>query len=141
MEIKERYHELSGRELTLSDFSSIVDLKNQCLIELNQEYQYLCDVLIIDIYIDNHLFDDALAIAMKSLHIIDTVVFKNIYLSFLERIIFIYFQKKNFKSAYRYAFLKRNYLNLDNHDEVNRWYLEMAYIYAELNQRDKASSH
>ncbi|MDD3106742.1 MAG: hypothetical protein PHP65_02920, partial [Bacilli bacterium] len=80
-------------------------------------------------------------IAMKSLNIIDKVVFKNIYLSFLERIIFIYFQKKNFKSAYRYAFLKRNYLNLDNHDEVNRWYLEMAYIYAELNQRDKASSH
>ena len=27
---------------------------------------------------------------------------------------------------------------MDNIDEVNRWYLEMAYIYAALNQKDKA---
>ncbi|MGD9604590.1 MAG: hypothetical protein AB7V00_00360 [Bacilli bacterium] len=141
MEIKERYDELAKRSLSLADFSQIVDLKNQCILALNQEYQYLCDILIIDIYIDNHLFDDALSLALKTFNIIDSVVFQKIYISFLDHIIFIYFQKKNFKSAYRYTFLKRNYLNLEDHDEVNRWYLEMAYIDAELNQKDKASQH
>ena len=37
--------------------------------------------------------------------------------------------------------MKRNALDLENVDEVNRWYLEMAYIYAELNQKDKALLH
>jgi len=138
MEIRDRYKELTAQELTLQDFSKIVDLKKQCTMEMNREYTFLCDILIIDIYINERLFDDALAIVLKSVNYIDSVVFQKVYISFLERIIFIYIQKRNFKSAYRYAFLKRNYLDLDNVDEVNRWYLEMAYIYAELNQKDKA---
>ena len=36
------------------------------------------------------------------------------------------------QTAYRFI------TDLDNIDEVNRWYLEMAYIYAELNQKEKA---
>lgn len=55
----------------------------------------------------------------------------------LERAIYILIQKKNYKSAYRYAFMKSKVIDLDNIDEVNRWYLEMAYIYAELNQKKK----
>ncbi|MGD9887259.1 MAG: tol-pal system YbgF family protein, partial [Bacilli bacterium] len=141
MELKEKYEKLASRSLSLADFPQIIDLKNQCIMAFNQEYQYLCDILIIDMYIDNQLFDDALNLAIKTFNLIDRVIFQKIYISFLDHIIFIYFQKKNYKSAFRYASLKRNYLNLDNHDEVNRWYLEMAYIGAELNQKDKASQY
>ena len=136
--IKERYKELTTRELSLQDFQEIVDLKNLCKLEINLEYDLLCDILIIDIYINENLLDEALNTAMKSLNNIDEIVFKKLYISLLERIIYIYIQKKNFKSAYRYAFLKRNSIDLENVDEVNRWYLELAYIYAELNQKDKA---
>ncbi|MDD4001063.1 MAG: PAS domain-containing protein, partial [Bacilli bacterium] len=138
MTIKEIYYELTKKELTLADFKTIVDLKNQCVIEMNQEYLYLCDILIIDIYINENLFDDALNITIKNINNIDSIIFKKIYISFLDRAIYIFIQKKNYKSAYRYAFMKRKVIDLDNIDEINRWYLEMAYIYAELNQKEKA---
>ena len=138
MNVKEIYNSLTNKTLSLSDFNDIINFKNQCKIEMNQEYLYLADILIIDLYINEGLYDDALEIANKAIHSIDNVVFSKIYVSFIERLIYIFIQKKNFKSAYRYAFMKRNYIDLDNIDEVNRWYLEMAYIYAELNQKDKA---
>jgi len=141
MSIKDKYKELTNRSLSLADFSDIVELKNQCKKEMNQEYLYLCDILIIDIYINENLLDDALNTALKSLNNIDNVVFQKIYISLLDRIIYVFINKRNYKSAYRYAFMKRNALDLDNVDDVNRWYLEMAYIYAELNQKDKALLH
>ncbi|MDD4077573.1 MAG: PAS domain-containing protein [Bacilli bacterium] len=141
MSIKEKYKELISRSLTLADFSDIMELKNQCKAAMNQEYLYLCDILIIDIYINENLLDDALNAALKSLTNIDNVVFQKIYISLLDRIIYVFIHKRNYKSAYRYAFMKRNCLDLENVDDVNRWYLEMAYIYAELNQKDKALLH
>lgn len=138
MNVKEVYNELTKKELTLDDFGTIVELKNQCMLEMNQEYYYLCDSLIVDIYINEKLYDDALRICIKHINTIDSIVFKKIYLSFLERAIYILIQKKNYKSAYRYAYMKSKVIDLDNIDEVNRWYLEMAYIYAALNQKDKA---
>lgn len=138
MMIKERYQRLADKELTIEDFHEIVRLKNDCKLSQNKEYFHLCDLLIIDSYIEGNLLDDALKIAISSLNNIDTDEFKKIYSSFLERVIYICIQKKNYKSAYRYAFMKRNVIDLDNVDQVNRWYLEMAYIYAELEQKDKA---
>ncbi|MGB4695156.1 MAG: tetratricopeptide repeat protein, partial [Bacilli bacterium] len=138
MNVKEVYNDLIKKELTLDDFGTIVELKNQCMLEMNQEYYYLCDSLIVDIYINEKLYDDALKICIKHINSIDSIVFKKIYLSFLERAIYILIQKKNYKSAYRYAYMKSKVIDLDNIDEVNRWYLEMAYIYAALNQKDKA---
>ncbi|NLM32205.1 MAG: hypothetical protein GX204_05650 [Acholeplasmataceae bacterium] len=141
MSIREKYKELVARSLALADFSEIMELKSRCRQEMNQEYLYLCDILITDIYINENLWDDALNTALKALNNIDNVVFQKIYISLLDRIIYIFIHKRNYKSAYRYAFMKRNALDLENVDEVNRWYLEMAYIYAELNQKDKALLH
>lgn len=138
MNIKETYNNFTNKELTLADFDEIIKLKNECKAQMNQEYLYLSDILIIDLYINEGLYDDALKVANKIFNQIDNVVFQKIYVSLLERFIYIFIQKRNFKSAYRYAFMKRNYFDLENIDEVNRWYLEMAYIYAELNQKDKA---
>lgn len=138
MTIKEIYNELSSKSLKLSNFNEIINLKNKCKLEMNNEYLYLSDILIIDLYINEGLFDDALVIANKMINNIDNIIFQKIYISLLERFIYIYIQKRNYKSAYRYAFMKRNFIDLENIDEVNRWYLEMSYIYAELNQKDKA---
>ena len=137
MNIKEAYIELTNKQLNLSDFNDILNFKNECKIQMNQEYLYLADILIIDLYINEGLYDDALNIANKLFNNIDNVVFQKIYISLLERYIYIFIQKQNYKSAYRYAFMKRNFIDLENIDEVNRWYLEMAYIYAELNQKIK----
>ncbi len=58
----------------------------------------------------------------------------------LERLIYICIQKKNFLSACRYANEKRLYLDINDKNAVNRWYLEMAYIHDALNEKTKALS-
>ena len=53
-----------------------MELKSQCRQEMNQEYLYLCDILIIDIYINENLWDDALNTAVKALEISTTSSFR-----------------------------------------------------------------
>ncbi|HQA20139.1 MAG TPA: PAS domain-containing protein, partial [Bacilli bacterium] len=138
MDIRKTYQELLQANLTLKDINQINDLKKQCRRENNQEFYYLSNLLIIDIYIEEKMYDEALKLAIEDLNKIDSSIFKNIYLYLLERIIYIYIQKGNYKSAYRYVYIKKNVIDLDNKEEVNRWYLEMSYVYAELNELNRA---
>lgn len=138
MIIREKYNTLLNRNLKKDDILEITEFKKLCKRENNHEYFYLSNILIIDIYIEEKLYDEALQIALKDINNVDSNIFKNIYLYLLERIIYIYIQKKNYKSAYRYVYRKRNVIDLDNKEEVNRWYLEMSYVYAELNELNRA---
>ena len=45
---------------------------------------------------------------------------------------------KDDKTAYRYLNMKKNYLDSNDSEEVNRWYLESAYLFAELKNKAKA---
>lgn len=138
MIIRDKYNALLNRDLKIEDILEINEFKKMCKRENNHEYFYLSNILIIDIYIEEKLYDEALQLALKDINNVDSNIFKNIYLYLLERIIYIYIQKKNYKSAYRYVYRKRNVIDLDNKEEVNRWYLEMSYVYAELNELNRA---
>lgn len=140
MNIRETYQKLLEEKLSKNLIERYNDLKRQCLREQNQEYFHLCNIEIIDIYFEYNMLDEALSLITKEIDNFDKVIYKNIYYSFLERIIYIYIKKGNFKLAYKYIFEKRNYINENNHDDINRWYLEMAYVYAEINQTSKALS-
>lgn len=109
MNIKERYLIFANRQNTLNDISEIKNLRDLCLKEMNYEYQYYCDLLLADIYTENNQLDEALNISNKDLEVIDPNIFRVIYLSFLERIIYIYIQKKNYNIAYRYSNMKKKY--------------------------------
>jgi predicted negative regulator of RcsB-dependent stress response len=138
MSIREKYQLLATENYNLELLNKIKVLRDQCIFEQNKEYYYLCNLLIIDICIELNNSDDAISIITKDISDIDSATFKNIYVSYLERIIYIYIRKSNFKVAYRYVFEKRKYIDDKNRNEVNRWYLEMAYVYAEMNQKSKA---
>lgn len=138
MDIRKTYNELSTKSLMLSDFNSVVEFKKQAKASMNIEYSHLADILMIDLYINESLFDDALKIANRIIYSIDKVVFNRIYISVVERLIYLYINKKNFRSAYRYASMKRDFIDHENTEEVNRWYLELAYIFAELDQKEKS---
>ena len=138
MNIKERYEKLVSSTNNTSTIDEIKQLKIDCSKAMNYEYFYYCDLLLADLYTDNGNIDDALAISLKDLNSIDSSVFRSIYVSFLDRIIYIYISKKNFKTAYCYMNMKKDHLDLNNKQEVNRWYLESAYVYAELNSISKA---
>ncbi|MDD3123583.1 MAG: hypothetical protein PHC62_08755 [Candidatus Izemoplasmatales bacterium] len=138
MNIRDTYNKLANQELNLKLFNSVVELRNECKATNNFEYLYLSTLLMIDIYINENLLDDALMIASKSFTDIDKVVFSKIYVSVLERLIYIFIQKKNYRRAFRYTNEKRPYLDSNNVEEINRWYLENSYIYAAMGEKNKA---
>lgn len=138
MDFKIKYQELLNLPYDNNTIDKVKEFNNYCVESQNKEYYYLSNLLIVDNYTDLNKLDDALTILINDLTDFDSSTFKNIYISYLERIIYIYIKKRNFKIAYRYVFEKRKYIDSDNRDEINRWYLEMAYIYAEVGQKTKA---
>jgi len=138
MSIKERYDVLASMPLSLNDLPKLEDLVKLAKIQGENEISYLSRLLIIDLYLENNMLDQAFEMASNAINNLNIINYPKIYASYLEEIIYICISKKNYKSAYRYALIKRNYLDDNNSDDVNRWYLEMSYIFAELDQKDKA---
>lgn len=140
MDVRETYYSLVTRDLTINEIDLVIALKSECKASNNLEYFYLANLLIIDIYINSNLFTDALNIAYRNFDDLDKTLYTNIYVSLLERLIYICIQKKNYQSACRYANEKRMYLDINDKNAINRWYLEMAYIHDALNEKTKALS-
>ena len=136
--IKNEYNRLSNKEYKFTLIDEVKRLKEACIKEENFEYYYLCDSLIVDVYLEHNNLDEALKILIEDYKTIDKNVYISAYLSLLDRILYIYITKRNYRLAYKYASLKFAILDKEDLDAINRWYLEMSYIYAELADYDKA---
>lgn len=141
MTIREQYLALESKSLSTQTIEEVKSLRDCCIKEQNYEFYYLCQLKLIDFYIELNLFDEGLLIAHQDVPNIDATVFRLIYVSYLDRLIYLYIQKRNFRIAHRYVYEKRTYIDQSNRDQVNRWYLEMATIDAEMNQKTKALQH
>lgn len=141
MTIREKYNILANSVQEDKLIDKIKSLRDLCLLEQNKEYLYLCNLLIIDIYIEKNELDEVLILINKDITDIDLITFSQIYVLYLERIIYVYINKGNYSIAFKYVFEKRNFIDDKDREEVNRWYLEMSYIYAEMNQLSKAVDH
>ncbi len=140
MNIREKYLELSYKDYKFSLIDEVNILKDNCILEDNQEYMYLCNILISDIYIEHGNFEEALNIILKDIRNVDKSVFQKIYISLLDRLIYIYITKRNYQVALRYAREKELYIDKDDSVSMNRWHLEISHIYAEIGQLDKAEA-
>lgn len=138
MNLRGKYNSLVAKRKSLESPNEIIEFRNLCKSQLNHEYMYLTDIFLIDFYIDRNNLDDALRVMMKDLEKIDFSIFNAIYVAFLERAIYIHIKNRNFRSAYRYAIKKRKHINASKIEELNRWHLEISYIYAELDQKEEA---
>ena len=140
MAIKDIYAQLNTLPLSKDTLNAYLDLRKDSLLASNSEYFYLCGLKIADIYLELGNVNASIDILNKDLEKIDPVTFKNIYVAGLERIIYAYIKKGNFKLAYKFISEKRKYIDNRDHEKVNRWYLEMAYVYGEMGQANKALS-
>lgn len=138
LSIKECYDTLLSYELSFSLIDMINSLKDRCIKENNKEYLYKCNLLISDVYIERDTTEEALNLLLKDIKNIDPSIFKNIYLSYLDRLVYLYVNKRNYNVAIRYASLKETLLNKTDKESINRLYMEMSYIYAGMGELDKA---
>lgn len=138
MTIKEQFEVLELQEYKFSLINEINSLKEQCVLEKNTEYLYKCILLISDVYIEHQNFDDALNLLLKEVKTLDKTIFKHLYYDFLDRIIYLYINKRNYSVAIRYIAQKEKIINKNDSDVVNRLNLEYSYVYGYMNDPDKA---
>ena len=140
MAIRDLYLELNKMPLNKDTLNAFLDLRKDAMLDHNDEYYYLCGIKIADIYLELGSINASIEILLKDIDKIDPVTFKNIYVASLERLIYAYIKKGNFKLAYKFISEKRKYIDNRDHEKVNRWYIEMAYVYGEMGQATKALS-
>ena len=138
--LKNEYNRLSQMEMKFSLIDDVKKLREEALKKQSLEYYYLCNILISDIHLEHNNYEEAIKILRKDIHDIDKALFKNLYISILDRVLYIYISRKNFRLAYHYAKEKIKYIDKNDIHSKNRWNLEMSYIYAEMNEIDKASN-
>jgi len=141
MTIREQYNILLNKEYSYSLINEVNELKERCYLENNTEFIYKCNILISDIYIEYQNNSEALNLLSNDIKKIDKVVFKNIYLDYLDRLIYLYINKRNYHVAIRYIQDKETYISEDDIDSINRLYLEYSYAYAEMNDLDKSEEY
>ncbi len=140
MNIREQFANLLKKDKSFSLIKEVNSLKDQCIRENNKEYYYQCILLTADIYIEHGNNDEAISLLLKEFKRIDEVIFKNIYSEYIDKLIYLYISKRNYKVALKYISMKEKKESGDANSK-NRLYLELAYVYGEMNDLEKAESY
>ena len=120
LEIIENYKELLKYDYDENLIPVIIELKKECKLYNITEYFYLFDIHLADIYINLMNLDDALSIMLKDYDEIDDKQYSDIYISILDRIIYIYITKQYYQTALRFANEKRKYFTNPTNEVINR---------------------
>lgn len=141
MNIREEYEKLSQKEYKFSLIDEVNILKDQCIRENNDEYSYKCTLLISDIYIEHQNNEEALRILLKDMKTLDSSVFSNIYLDYLDRLVYLYINRRNYKIALKYIEAKEKALSPNDTVSINRMNLEYSYVYGEMGSLDNSEHY
>ena len=141
MSVREQYNILLNKEYSYSLINEVNELKERCIYENNTEFIYKCNILIADIHIKYQNNTEALNLLSKDIKSIDKTIFRNIYLDYLDRLIYLYINKRNYHVAIRYIQDKESIFTDEDVDSLNRLYLEYSYAYGEMNDLEKSESY
>ena len=136
--LREEYDILSCKDLKFDLIDEIKAFKEKCINLNNEEYLYKADLLISDVYLEHKSFEEPLKLLLNDFKTIDPSMFSKIYVNIIERILYIYITKQNYHLALKYASIKEQYIDKTSLKDMNRFLLEKSYIYAEMNETDKA---
>lgn len=140
MDIISTYNQLKEKEVNLDLLSEISELRDFCEEEDNKEYYFLCTNLIIKIFINEGLLDDALKTAVYAQSLFDDYKsqYQEIYKTLLDNLAYIYITNQNYLRALEVEHLKKEFLDSNNQEEVNRWLLECSYIHEAIGEKNEA---
>ena len=139
MDIIQTYNRLLEKEKNLDLLSEVDELRNYCEKD-NKEYYYLCTNLIIEIFLNEELLNDALKTSLIALEKIEIEkeLYKDPYKKLLDDLAYIYITMQNYPRALEVEQLKKEVINSDDLNEVNRWLLECAYIHEAIGEKNDA---
>lgn len=137
MDLVKLYNELLDNQ-SLDIIPDILSLQETFLREKNFRYYYLCNNKIIELYINKGKLDAALETALEMYDKEDVKRYEDSYSQLLEQLVYIYITKQYFLRALDICLKKQQFIDVYNTEDVNRWYLEMAYIHDALGEKNEA---
>ena len=140
IDFKHTFAELEQKNLKEEDISLLESFLVSCEKFGEFNYYFKAVIMLTDLYLDLNNLNKALDTINLNFNKPQLKKDELLLLSTLDRIIFIYLEKRNFSVAYKYASIKRQYIKDTDYEDINRWNLEMATIYSELGQKSKARS-
>ena len=141
-ELKELYLKLKEREVNLDLLEEADNLRMEAKKTNNDEYYLRGTLLIIDIFMhgDETLLDDALRLGIDNYNLARdySEKFPDIYKTYLSFLAYIYITKQLYQQALQVETERKNYIDPTDKNEVNRWQLELAYIYNAIDEKTEA---
>lgn len=116
----------------------LYDLMNDYLNKNDYDNYFDQALELIQYYIDNDDLENALTLSNS---LIDNDIIKDYYAYYkelLDKYIYICIQAQNFTRAINFSNIKKDYININDKQEVNRWNIELAYLYDSI--EDKVQS-
>ena len=141
-ELKELYLKLKEKEVSLDLLEEADSFRKEAKLSNNDEYYLRGTLIIIDIFTqgDDSLLDDALRLGIDNYDLARSYSEKypDIYKDYLYLLSYIYITKQLYQQALPIEIERKNYINPEDKKEVNRWQLELAYIYNALDEKNEA---
>ena len=142
IELKELYLKLKEREVNLDLLEEADHLRMEASRAGNDEYYLRGTALILDIFTqgDDSLLDDALKLGVDNYELARSYSDKypDMYKDYLLHLSYIYITKQLYQQALSIETERKNYLDPNDNNEVNRWQLELAYIYNAIDEKNEA---
>ena len=143
IELNELYLKLKEKEVNLDLLGEADNFRTLAKDSNNDEYYLKAINLILDIFTqadDNSLLDDALRLGLDNYELARSYSdkFNDMYKEYLQKLSYIYITKQLYKQALAIENEYKDYINPENKDEVNRWQLELAYIYNAIDEKNEA---
>ncbi len=135
MELIEKLNKILENELTSKLIPDILTIQNEFLKIKDYNNYYLCTNKIIDIYINEENLDEALDLALDLYSKSNLSSFRESYKQVIDQLIYIYITKQYYQRALSLLNKKKELIDINNNDEVNRLYLELSYIHEALGEK------
>ena len=135
MELIEKLNKILENELTSKLIPDILTIQNEFLKIKDYNNYYLCTNKIIDIYINEENLDEALDLALDLYSKNNLSSFGESYKQVIDQLIYIYITKQYYQRALSLLNKKKELIDINNNDEVNRLYLELSYIHEALGEK------
>ena len=135
MELIEKLNKILENELTSKLIPDILTIQNEFLKVKDYNNYYLCTNKIIDIYINEENLDEALDLALDLYSKNNLSSFRESYKQVIDQLIYIYITKQYYQRALSLLNKKKELIDINNNDEVNRLYLELSYIHEALGEK------
>lgn len=140
MDLIDKYNALLEKDLTLDSIPEVLTIQDEFLKNKDYNFYYLCTNKIIDIYINCEMLDDALELALDLYSKPNLSSFIDSYKEVIDQLIYIYITKQYYQRALALLNKKKDIIDINNSDEVNRLYLEFSYIHEALGEKSASLS-